>query len=133
MEIREYTAFDPDEVRALYEAVGWVNYLKRADVLPEAFRRSLCVLAAWEDGRPVGFIRAVGDGITVLFIQDLLVLPAYQGRGIGTALLRAMSERYPDVYQTQLLTDDTEETRAFYRAAGFTPADAMGCISFVRM
>ncbi len=133
MQIRDYTDFRADEILPLYEAAGWVNYTRRSGRLAEAFRRSLCVLAAWEDGRPVGILRAVGDGVTVVFIQDILVLPEYQRRGIGSALLRTLLERYRDVYQIQLLTDDAEKTKAFYRANGFRSADAMGCLAFVRM
>ncbi len=64
-----------------------------------AFRHSLLVLAAWEDGELAGLIRAVGDGATIVFIQDILVAPERQRRGIGTALLRALLERFNGVRQ----------------------------------
>ena len=38
----------------------------------------------------IGVLRAVGDGQTIVFVQDLLILPEYQRRGVGTALLRAL-------------------------------------------
>ena len=133
MIIRDYTDYREDEVLALYESVGWTNYLQRAERLPAAFRGSLCVLGAWEDGQLVGLLRAVGDGVTILFVQDLLVLPDYQRRGIAAALVRTLCGRYPSVYQIELLTDDTEQTRAFYHALGFAAAEEIGCTSFVRM
>lgn len=133
MNISDYTDYRADEVLALYEAAGWTNYLRRADALREAFRGSLCVLGAWEDGKLVGLLRAVGDGVSVLFVQDLLVLPDYRRRGIASALMRELLARYPEVYQLELLTDDTEQTRAFYRSLGFRAAEELGCTAFVRM
>ena len=133
MEIREYTLFDPDETLGLYAAVGWTNYTRRPDMLEEAYRNSLCALAAYEDGRLVGIIRAVGDGCSIVFIQDLIVLPEYRRRGIGTGLLRGIMEKYKSAYQMELLTDSTDQARAFYRSAGFRPTEEIGCVSFIRM
>ena len=133
MEIRECTDIGKDRLLPLYESAGWTNYTRRADMLEEAYRRSLCALGAYDGEKLVGVIRAVGDGLTILFIQDIIVLPEYQRRGVGTALLRAMTGRYSSVYQTELLTDDTEKTAAFYRSAGFVPAGELGCAAFVRM
>lgn len=133
MDIREYTDFCMDEVLALYESAGWKNYTDHADRLPKAYEGSLCVLGAYEDEKLVGIIRAVGDGVTIVFVQDIIVLPGHQRKGIGTKLLQAVTDRYSEVYQMQLLTDDTEKTKAFYRSAGFYAASDMGCLSFVRM
>ena len=131
--IREYGEFRPEEVIRLYRSVGWTNYTERADMLREAYENSLCALGAYDQDRLVGLIRAVGDGVSIVFVQDILVLPEYQRRGVGTALLKAMTDRYRTVYQTELLTDRTEKTETFYRSAGFVPADEIGCMAFVRM
>ena len=133
MVIREYTRFSQDEIFALYESVGWTGYTERPDMLRQAYAHSLCILGAYERDRLVGILRAVGDGASIVFIQDILVLPDFQRQGVGTALIRAVREKYPDVYQMELLTDDTEKTVAFYRALGFTPASELGCLAFLRM
>lgn len=133
MEIRDYTSINPDEILGLYAAVGWTNYVARPEMLDQAYRNSLCVLAAYDGSRLVGIIRAVGDGCSIVFIQDLIVLPEYQRRGIGTKLLREMTERYKTAYQIELLTDSTEKSKSFYRSAGFRPTEEIGCISFIRM
>ena len=62
------------------------------------------------------------------FVQDIIVLPDYQRKRIGTKLLKAVMERYKDVYQMELLTDNTEKTKAFYRSVGFSASDDMGCV-----
>ena len=133
MTIKEYDHFQLDEIGNLYESVGWMNYLERVDTLREAYANSLCVLGAYDSDRLVGIIRAVGDGRTIVFVQDIIVLSEYQRQGIGSKLLQAVMERYQDVYQMELLTDNTEKTKAFYRSAGFTASDDLGCLAFIKM
>ena len=65
-------------------------------------------------------------------MQDLLVLPQHQRLGIGTALMRAMMDRFANVRQFQLLTDDTEKTLAFYRSLGLHDISSLGCQGFMR-
>ena len=124
-------SYDEGAVLALYAAVGWTNYTQRPEMLRRAFAGSLCTLCAYDGGRIAGLVRAVGDGASVLCVQDLLVLPEYQRRGIGSRLLRELLARYPYVYQTMLLTDDTPEHAAFYEHAGFTNAAKYGCGAYL--
>ena len=133
MDIKKYENFHLEDIINLYQSVGWTNYLERIDILEEAYSNSLCVLGAYDSENLVGILRAVGDGKTIVFIQDILVLPEYQRQGIGSKLLQAAMERYQDVYQMELLTDNTEKTKAFYRSAGFTASDDLGCLAFIRM
>lgn len=133
MDIKKYENFHLEEIINLYQSVGWTNYLERIDILEEAYANSLCVLGAYDSDRLVGIIRAVGDGQTIVFVQDIIVLPEYQRKGIGTKLLKAVVEKYKDVYQIELLTDNTEKTKTFYRSVGFTASDDIGCVAFIRM
>lgn len=91
------------------------------------------VLTAWEGDALIGLARMVGDGVSILFVQDVLVDPALQRQGVGRALMQAMLERFPEVYQVQLLADRDSGTEAFYRSLGFHPAEDMGCMAFLRM
>ena len=118
------------EVLALYKSVGWSMYTRDPARLERALTLSLMVLGAYEGKQLVGLIRAVGDGETILFIQDLLVLPEYQRRGIGKQLIEALLARFPEVRQRVLLTDDDPKTRNFYKAAGFVESQQVGVIAF---
>ena len=80
----------------------------------------------------LGIVRTVGDGATIVFVQDILVFPERQRRGVGTALLKAVLERYSDVRQIELVTDDTPETAAFYRSLGFLELSEKGCCGFMK-
>ncbi|MDG4511411.1 GNAT family N-acetyltransferase [Streptococcus suis] len=121
---------DFQAVLDLYASVGWTGYSSHSEMLEKALEHSLLVLAAVDGDRLVGLLRAVGDGYSIIFIQDILVLPAYQRQGIGRNLLEQAISHFPGIYQLHLLTDNTEKTRSFYEALGFTAVDSLGCVAY---
>ena len=132
MEIIEYQTYREEEILPLYTSVDWTAYTGAPDALRRGFEKSLLTLAAYEGKTLVGLVRAVGDGETVVLVQDLLVFPQYQRRGIGTALMRAMMDRFANVRQFQLLTDEKKKTLAFYRSLGLHDISSLGCQGFMR-
>ena len=132
MEIREYTRYREDEILRLYDSVGWTAYTKDMEALRQGYEYSLLVLAAYEGDDLLGIVRAVGDGHTVVLIQDILVFPDRQRQGVGTALLRAVLDRFAHVRQIQLITDDTPKTIAFYRSMGLRQLSELGCCGFMK-
>ena len=121
-----------EEILPLYEVVGWTNYTTNPTMLKNALEHSLFLISARdENGKLVGFLRAVGDGYSILYIQDIIVLPEYQRQGIGTQLLRQTLEHFKEVYQIILTTDSELKTIAFYEANGFTALSKYGCTSFM--
>ncbi|MBR5379158.1 MAG: GNAT family N-acetyltransferase [Clostridia bacterium] len=133
MEIREYTAYRESEIMNLYRDAGWTAYTNDPESLRRGFEASLVTYAAYVGEELAGILRAVGDGSTVVFIQDILVLSRYRRKGIGTALVRAVLERFPNVRQIQLTADDTPGARAFYASLGFRELSRIGCTGFIRM
>lgn len=132
MEIREYTEYREEEILRLYTEVGWTAYTKDMSALEQGYKHSLLVLSAYENEELLGIVRAVGDGHTIVFVQDILVFPEKQRQGVGTALLKAVLDRYPDVRQIELVTDNTPKTVAFYKSLGFSGLSEIGCCGFVR-
>ncbi|HEM3616469.1 TPA: GNAT family N-acetyltransferase [Streptococcus suis] len=121
---------DFQAVLDLYASVGWTGYSSHPEMLEKALEHSLLVLAAVDGDRLVGLLRAVGDGYSIIFIQDILVLPAYQRQEIGRNLLEQAISHFPGIYQLHLLTDNAEKTRSFYEALGFTAVDSLGCVAY---
>ena len=78
MEIKEYKDYKEDEILRLYSEVGWTAYTENMTALRYGYEHSLLVMAAYEDDDLLGIIRAVGDGYTVVLIQDILVYPEKQ-------------------------------------------------------
>ena len=130
-QIREYVRYEQDEVLALYESVGWTGYTCRFEIMECAFARSLKIYGAYVQNKLVGLIRAVADGLTIVYIQDLLVHPSYQRMGIGKALMGKLLDEYKNVYQKVLTTDDTEKTLAFYHHMGMKVDHEIGCRVFM--
>ena len=131
--ISEYVDYNEQEILPLYESVGWQNYTQRPQMLKEAYAHSLKIYAAYVNNKLAGIIRVVGDGASVVFVQDLLVYPEYQRQGIGTALLKMIMEEYQNVYQMHLMTDNTEKTIAFYQSLGFMIDADMNCRAFSKL
>ena len=132
MEIIEYKEYREDEILRLYAAVGWTAYTENMSPLRHVYEHSLLVLAAYENDELLGIIRVVGDGLTIVFIQDILVFPEKQRRGVGTALMQAIINRYAEVRQIELTTDNTPRTMAFYKSLGFSEFSELGCCGFMR-
>ncbi len=132
MEIKEYKEYKEDEIIRLYTEVGWSSYTENMSALEQGYKNSLLVLAAYENEELLGIIRVVGDGFTIVFVQDILVFPEKQRQGVGTALLKAVLAQYPDVRQIELITDNTPKTVAFYKSLGFYELSEIGCCGFMR-
>ena len=121
-----------EDVLPLYEAVGWTNYTTKPEMLEVAYKNSLHIIGAFnDDEKLIGVLRGVGDGASILFIQDILVYPEYQHQGIGTKLLQQTLEKYKNVYQIQLTTDNSMKTISFYESNGFTSLTSLNCVSFM--
>ena len=89
MEIKEYKDYKESEIRQLYTEVGWTAYTENMPVLEQGYKNSLLVLAAYDNDELLGIIRVVGDGFSIIFVQDILVFPSKQRKGVGTALLKS--------------------------------------------
>lgn len=133
MEIKEYLTYREEEILPLYTSVGWTAYTDQPEVLKEGFKNSLLTLAAYEGDELLGIIRVVGDGCTVVLIQDLLVFPKHQRKGVGQALIQSVLGRFCHVRQIELATENTQKTVAFYKSQGLKEMSEIGCCAFMRV
>ena len=124
-----------DALVDLYSSVGWSAYTRHPSRLQEAVRRSLFTATAWEDDRLVGLARVVGDAVSIIYLQDVLVHPSWQRSGIGRSLVMQVFAPFADVRQHVLLTDSETGQTAFYTSLGFSDIRDMrgGLRSFVRI
>ena len=121
-----------DDLLKLYADAGWTAYTDHLDRLERGVSASLAVYTAWEGDALVGLLRAVGDGETILYLQDLLVRSSHRRRGIGRGLLERMTADYPQVRQKVLLTDAADRRALdFYRACGWRGAEELGCTALL--
>ncbi|RKQ30796.1 GNAT family N-acetyltransferase [Oceanobacillus halophilus] len=133
IELKEDILLENEEIKRLYDDAQWTAYTNDMQKLIRAIQQSLKVVTAWHNNTLVGLIRAVGDGETILYIQDILVLKEYQRYGIGSQLMRQMLSSYENVRQKVLLTEEAKKVRAFYEKHGFNSCDKGTLVSFAKM
>ena len=121
MEIREYREYREEELLSLYASVGWTAYTQHPETLRAGVANSLFTLGAYDGQTLLGIIRTVGDGHTIVLIQDILVFPEHQRKGIGSKLMQAVLERFRNA------------NIAFYESLGFRKMSEIGCCAFIRL
>lgn len=139
LRLRAARADDVPVIRALIEGLAEYERLrhecvatdeKLAATLFGAQPAAEVVLAEWE-GTPVGFALFFRNYSTFLaapgtYLEDLFVLPAYRGRGIGRALLghlAALTVARGGQRLEWSVLDWNEDAIRFYRAQGARPQD----------
>lgn len=123
---------EKDQVLALYEDAGWTAYTDEPDLLMKAIENSLKVWTLWDGEKLIGLARTIGDGATICYLQDILILKAYQGQGLGSDLLKEVMKEYQNIRQFVLLTDDAEETKNFYKKVGLKEVGDYYCKVFMK-
>ena len=108
-----------ESVLALYHANEWSLALK-PDLLHKALLASHSLITAWDGSKLIGLGNAISDGYLVVYYPHMLVLPAYQGRGIGAEIMRRLMARYKGFHQHMLVADG--RALDFYRKCGFERA-----------
>lgn len=131
--IKEYSIYNEEEILNLYNSVGWSNYTSNSSMLTNAYKHSLKILGTYDADKLVGIIRVVGDGYSLVYIQDIIVLPEYQRKGIGTLMLEKILFEYKNVYQKVLTTDNTTKTIQFYKSIGFMMDTDINCRAFMKI
>ncbi|MDZ4992538.1 GNAT family N-acetyltransferase [Clostridium perfringens] len=129
---KEDIILNVEDILCLYNDVGWSSYTKDIDVLMKSIENSLKVISVWDKNLLVGLIRVVGDGYSIIYIQDILVLQKYQNNGIGKRLIEIILDKYKNVRQKVLLTDKQDKTISFYKKVGFSMSEEFGCVAFIK-
>jgi GNAT superfamily N-acetyltransferase len=111
----ESRAVSPEELGALFLAVGWgpqvASRLRRSmDAYP------FVIHARTTEGLLVGFLSAFSDEVTSTMLGELVVHPAHRRHGVAAELLRRLEARFPDapVYIKAL-----GDAKKFFLAQGY--------------
>lgn len=84
----EYDCTNVDIYLALRKQVGWIELGR--EQAKKALENSLKIIMIFEDDVPVAMGRIVGDGAVICYIQDLIVIPEYQSRHIGSQMIELL-------------------------------------------
>ena len=112
----------PEQIRGFF--VGWQHPFPPETHLRMLTESDLAQVAVdAESGRVVGFIAALTDNVQGAFITLLEVLPEYQGRGVGKALMKQMLDRLGHIQTIELMCD--ADLVPFYEQFGMKPSGGM--------
>jgi GNAT superfamily N-acetyltransferase len=88
-------------------------------VVERAIRGSLCI-GLYDDGRQVGFARAVTDRATFAYLADVYVLDSHRGQGLAVWMVGALLA-HPDLQGLRRWSLVTKDAHGLYARFGFTP------------
>ncbi len=94
-----------------------------------ALKNDLLDVVAVIDNRVVGMGRLVGDGVMYWYLQEIVVLPEYQGKGIGTAIVNYLLDYVREHTEKGTFTSvgltAAEGKETFYERFGFQNSRGM--------
>ena len=71
-------------------ATGFID--RPLQQVEKALKNGLFNVSAVCDGKVIGMGRLVGDGAMYWYLQEIIVLPEYQGKGIGKSIVKRLIE-----------------------------------------
>jgi GNAT superfamily N-acetyltransferase len=117
-----------DEYLALREAVGWGR--PDEQMTARGLANALFTVCLLHQEQVIGCGRVIGDGGLYFYLQDIIVLPAFQGKGLGKRLMLAIlayleKQAPPEAFVGLMAAKDVSP---FYAQFGFVarPPDRPG-------
>ena len=114
----------------LYESAKWGKC--REDIVQVSLKNSYATFAVMDGENVIGMARLLGDGGMAFYLKDFVILPEYQGKGIGRELLEYVQNyirnELKDGWQTTLELISAKGKEEFYKKSGFEerPGKHMG-------
>lgn len=85
-----FETLTPKLFESLYRTVGWESPC--IDQIETALNNSYAKFVAYDGDKPVGMVRIIGDGGMSFYIKDYDVIPEYQSKGVGKALMQFLED-----------------------------------------
>ncbi len=120
---------DKDQYFKLFESTGWnKNYNLDKEQVFETLLNSWYTISAWDEKKLIGFGRIISDGIMHALILDMIILPEYQNKGIGSSIINKLKEKCFSNKIRDIQLFSAKEKAGFYLKHGFTvrPENAPG-------
>ena len=122
----------PEEYMKLRKAVGWGLFpLEEAEAgLSNSY--IWCLRDNEASGRPIGIGRVIWDHGYVMYIADIIVIPEYQGNGLGRVIMEQVMdfihEQLKPGYKFMVSLCSAKGKEEFYKKFGFVvrPNDDVG-------
>ena len=83
-----YFIITADEFNYLTDKVGWG--IRETTIVQEALNNTLYSISVYDNDKIIGFGRIIGDKTIFLYIHDVMVIPEYQNKNIGTQIMNKL-------------------------------------------
>lgn len=112
---------------SLKVATGFRN--RPIEQVRRALENDLIDVVALVNDEVVGMGRLVGDGVMYWYLQEIIVLPEYQGKGIGTSIVNYLLEYIKNHTEAGTFSSvgltAAEGKESFYERFGFKSSRGM--------
>lgn len=110
-----------DEFNLLYDSVGWGSYDK--NITKKALDNTFYSVSVYKNNAIIGYGRLIGDAICFMYIHDVMVMPEYQSKKIGTMimneLLKKINELKKENPNLRVYLGASKNKESFYEKFGF--------------
>lgn len=110
-----------DEFNLLYDSVGWGAYDKK--ISKKALNNTYYSVSIYDDNKIIGYGRLIGDGICFMYIHDVMVMPEYQNKKIGTSIMNKLIEKIETIEKensdVRVYLGASKGKEGFYKRFGF--------------
>ena len=91
--------------------------------IDKAIKNSICTVVVFDNTKPIGMGRIVGDGALYFYFQDICIIPEYQNLGIGKKIIKHLigyvKRNYDMTHIKYISLISAKEKETFYRKLGF--------------
>ena len=119
-----------EEFNYLTDSVGWG--IRKNAIIEEALKNTLYSLCVYDNDKLIGYGRIIGDKTIFLYIQDVMVIPEYQNKHIGTGIIENLLKKVNEYKKInpniRTYLGASKGTESFYKKFGFIsrPNDDLG-------
>ncbi len=110
-----------DEFNLLYGAVGWGAYDN--NITKQALDNTYYSVSIYDENKIIGYGRLIGDTICFMYIHDVMVLPEYQNKKIGTLIMSKLLEKVNEMKKVnpdmRVYLGASKGKEGFYKHFGF--------------
>ncbi|WP_340820561.1 GNAT family N-acetyltransferase [Methanolobus sp. WCC4] len=107
---------DWEEASVVFERAPLGRNKRDPEQIRKAFEASYAVVTVSDSGKLVGMCRSLCDGQYQAAIYDMVLLPEYQGKGIGKEMLDRLCDKLP---VENIILYSVPGREGFYSRCGF--------------
>ena len=120
LDYRPITPQDYEAIRRFLAENGWAHRVGDPDQFARMMQGADRTVVAWDEGRVVGFARALCDGVSNGYLSMVAVAEDQRGQGIGCELVRCLMGDDPEITWTLRAGRGSE---GFWRKMGFAASE----------